>query len=30
MAFLELQGVNKSYGTGAARVDVLHGINLAI
>jgi len=30
MAFLELQGVSKSYGTGAARVDVLHDINLAI
>jgi nitrate/nitrite transport system ATP-binding protein len=30
MAFLELQGVAKSYGDGAARTDVLKDINLSI
>jgi nitrate/nitrite transport system ATP-binding protein len=30
MIFLELDGVGKSYGSGAARSDVLHNINLRI
>ncbi|MBK8176768.1 MAG: ATP-binding cassette domain-containing protein [Rhodospirillales bacterium] len=30
MAFLELRGLSKSYGTGASRIDVLNDIDLAI
>ncbi len=30
MTFLELEGVSKSYGSGAKRTDVLHDINLQI
>jgi nitrate/nitrite transport system ATP-binding protein len=30
MAFLELQGIGKSYGSGAARIEVLRDVNLSI
>lgn len=30
MAFLELQGIGKSYGNGAARIEVLRNVNLSI